>query len=55
MGHLLITEIVVKEKADSNAHDNEGLTPLMLASQNGYFQLAELLLKKKADPNAHRC
>ena len=52
-GRLHITELLLKEKADPNAHGNEALTPLMLASQNGHLLLVELLLKEKADPNAH--
>ena len=46
-------QVQLSSNNDPNAHDIEGLTSLMLASQNGYLLLVELLLKEKADPNAH--
>ena len=48
-----VAEILQKEKADPNAHDNKGWTSLMFASQNSHIQLVKLLLMKKANPNAH--
>ena len=51
-GHLQLAELLLKEKADLNAHDKKGWTVLMYACQDGHINIAESLLKKNADPNA---
>ena len=33
---------------------NDGVTPLSMASQNGYTDIVSLLLKANANPNLHR-
>ena len=38
--------------ADPNARDNDGNTPLHLASRNGHVEVAEMLLDLGVDPNA---
>ena len=52
-GHIQLAELLLKEKADPNAHSNEGCRALMLVSQNGCLHIVELLLKESADPDAH--
>jgi len=39
-------------RADVNAKDNNGLTPLHLACKSGRLPLVELLIELKADINA---
>ena len=41
-GDLQVAELLLKEKADPNAHDNEGWTALMFAIQNGCPEITEL-------------
>ena len=49
-GHLLLVELLLKEKADSNAHSNEGWTPLLLASKSGHSNVVVMLLQYKVNP-----
>lgn len=43
-----ITDFLLKKKALINETNNEGLTPLVMALENGYLEVAECLLKNKA-------
>ena len=52
-GRLQLAELLLKENADPNAHNNKGSTALMFAIHSSHLQIVELLLKEKADPNAH--
>ena len=49
-GHYQV-EILLKNGADPNIHDNEGWTTLIVSSHNGHQQIVELLLEKQVDPN----
>ncbi len=51
-GHKDIVNLLLKEKADVNAKNKKGATPLHLAAQNGHKDIVNLLLKEKADVNA---
>ena len=46
-----MVEILLKNGADPNIHDNDGWTALIVSSQNGHQQVVELLLEKQVDPN----
>ena len=50
-GHYQVVELLLKENADPNLQDLDGVTALMFASQNGHYQVVEDLLKENADPN----
>ena len=53
MGHIEIADLLLKSNADVNVKTNEdGKTPLHLASVYGRLDVALLLLNKGADPNA---
>lgn len=41
---------LLRTRADINAHDPAGKTPLMMASQNGHIQIVKLLLEAGANP-----
>ena len=47
-----IVEILVKNKADVKAIDDEGKTCLMTAAENSAFEIAEFLIKNGSDVNA---
>ena len=49
-GHLQLAELLLKQKADPNANNNEGWMALMFACLNGRLLMTELPLKEKADP-----
>ena len=44
-------ELLLKEHADINYQRQDGATALILASQDGHYQVVELLLKEHADVN----
>ena len=46
------TELLIKAKADVNARDDSGMTPLHRAAQEGYVSVAKILIKNGADVNA---
>ena len=46
-GHEPVVQTLISEGANVNIQDSYGWTALMLASQNGHFQIAELLLNKQ--------
>ena len=50
-GHHQVVELLLKENADPNLRDLDGVTALMFASQNGHYQVVELLLKENVDLN----
>ena len=45
-------EILLHAKADPDAADDAGSTPLVFASQEGFVEVAQLLLENNCDPNA---
>ena len=51
-GATEIVDLLLKNKADVNARDHNGDTPLVRAMRERNQQMAELLLTKGADPNA---
>ena len=51
-GHKDVAELLLANKAEVNAKDNNGVTPLHLAAFNGHKDVAELLLANKAEVNA---
>ena len=51
-GHLSVVEYLVSQKADINAKDTNGCTPLHLAAQKGHLSVVEYLVNQKADINA---
>ena len=44
-------KFLLANKADVNAKDREGLTPLYRAAAEGYIDVVQLLLENKADVN----
>jgi len=51
--NIEIVKPAIKNKADVNSTDENGLTPLMIASGYNYFEIVQLLCDAKADVNAH--
>ena len=51
-GHVDVTELLLKHKANINAADMLGYTALMFAMWRGHLDVAEILLQHKADINA---
>ena len=49
--HLEITMLLVSKGADLNIQDNEGSTPLTIASYKGELEIVKLLISKGADIN----
>ena len=51
-GHYRVVDLL-KESANSNLQDHNGLTALMFASLDidGHYQVVKFLLKENADPN----
>jgi ankyrin repeat protein len=50
--HKNVAELLVAHRADVNAKDNNGVTPLLVAAHWGHRDVAELLLAHGADVNA---
>lgn len=50
-GHTDMVQYLLELGADPNTQTEQGVTPLMYASQWGYRDIAELLLKNGANPN----
>lgn len=48
---LEIVQLLINAKADINSKSENGMTPLMDASQSGYLEIAKLLLKRGANVN----
>ena len=46
-----MAELLLAHIADVNAKDNDGMTPLHFAADEGHKNVAELLLYNKADVN----
>jgi cytohesin len=51
-GHMDVAKLLLDSKADVNAKDNRGQTPLAQVAHWGHEDMAELLLASKADVNA---
>merc|ERR1712170_66419 len=51
-GHANLCQILLDKKADVNAKDKDGETPLMKASAQGHLEVVRLLLSAGADPDA---
>jgi len=49
---LPVIALLIKEKADIEAVDRRGMTPLLKAIDRGLVSVAEVLLDNKANPNA---
>jgi ankyrin repeat protein len=47
-----VAELLLNNKAEINAKNTFGYTPLSWAAQNGHTDMVELLLKNKAEINA---
>ena len=47
-GHLSVVEYLVNQKADLNAKNNKGYTPLSLANERRKMEVAEFLIGKGA-------
>ena len=45
-------KLLLANKADVNASNHNGATPLYVAAQNGHTEVVKLLLANKADVNA---
>ena len=48
-GHLEVVRLLVEAGADKNKADNDGLTPLFMASHNGLLEIVRLLIDAGAD------
>ncbi len=51
-GHTVCVRLLLGAGAAVEAHDNEGLTPIMFAAQNGHDDIVRILMERGADPNA---
>ena len=51
-GHLSVVEYLVNQKADINAINDDGYTPLHNAASKGHLSVVEYLVNQKADINA---
>lgn len=51
-GHLEQVSALLKKRADVNARDDNGQTPLMAAAGRGHLEMVKLLIDKGADVNA---
>lgn len=51
MDYIGVTELLLKEHADSSSQDARGLTPLHTASQEGCCDTVRLLMARGADPH----
>ena len=49
-GHLDITQLLIRHKANINIVDHDGQTPLHYACACGHFEIARFLLASRADP-----
>src|SRR6266404_6885421 len=54
-GHSgIVRLLLLAQNVKVNSRNNDGYTPLLLASQYGHIDVVQLLLDHNADPNVHR-
>ena len=51
LGDCKVVDVLLKNDADPNLHDNNGSTALMVASENGHPEVVQLLISAGADLN----
>ena len=51
-GDVAMVRLLLEHKADINATDKSGFTPLLNAAENGHMAIAEILVQQGADPAA---
>ena len=51
-GQLDVAKFLVDKRADVNARDSDGSTPLMLAASMGHLNIVKFLVANGADVNA---
>ena len=49
--NLKAVELLLNAQADPNLSNNQGRTPLQIASYNGHLQVVKSLLQAQTDPN----
>ena len=54
MAARTLVRLLLTAKADVNAAENDGKTPLMSASANGHLEVVQALLAASADVNARQ-
>jgi ankyrin repeat protein len=54
MGHLEVTKLLLRHRADMDIRDRDNRTPLHLASATGHLDTVQLLLDPHADGNSRR-
>ena len=47
-GHILVATVLLKNGANVNAKANDGVTPMLLATEQGHARMVELLLANGA-------
>ena len=50
-GHLAVVKYLIKEGANVNQADKNGVTPLFMSAQNGHLEVVEYLIENGANVN----